>query len=126
MALGSRLQEVEDKVARERERQKRLKTAIEEAEEGRQETEERQDILNQLDQLKQESTQLQEQLKQYKENDPQLHQKKENAARVAKDAANRWTESVWEIQSFCVNRFGMERSLFDKTFGIKDDFDTIE
>lgn len=49
----------------------------------------------------------------------------EHAAQIAKDAANRWTENVWEMQSYCVNKFGIDRTAFDQQFGIPDDFDTI-
>ncbi|KAI8351539.1 meiotic nuclear division protein 1, partial [Blakeslea trispora] len=113
-------------VTKEKSRQEQLRKAVKEAEEDREETEERQQLLTELDQLNTISADLRKALEQYKQNDPQLYQKKASAANTAKEAANRWTENVWEIQSFCVNRFGMERALFDKTFGIQEDFDTIE
>lgn len=49
----------------------------------------------------------------------------EKAAQIAREAANRWTENIWEMQSYCVNNFGIERSAFDQQFGLKDDFDTV-
>ena len=52
-----------------------------------------------------------------------LHTGQESA--VAKEAANRWTENVFSIKSWCKNRFGIEESKLDQQFGIPEDFDYL-
>ena len=44
---------------------------------------------------------------------------------VAKEAANRWTENVFSIKSWCKNRFSVEESKLDQQFGIPEDFDYL-
>lgn len=44
---------------------------------------------------------------------------------LAKEAANRWTENVFAVKSWCKNRFGLEESSIDKQFNIPDDFDYL-
>lgn len=121
----NKLSDLETKLNKEVERGERLKQSIEEAKIDREESEERTLLLEQLNKEKKRAKELNEELQKYKDNDPAAYKAKENAAKVAKDAANRWTENVWEIQSYCVNNFNMQRSDFDKQFGIDDSFDTI-
>ncbi|KAI8057555.1 meiotic nuclear division protein 1, partial [Gilbertella persicaria] len=124
-AKTNRLKDLQQKVNKENERKTKLEKSIEEAQQDRQPSDKREQVLSELEQLEQEAKALLKEIQQYKDNDPTLYEKKEHAAQIAKEAANRWTESVWEIQSYCVNKFGMERAVFDQTFGIKDDFDTL-
>lgn len=35
------------------------------------------------------------------------------------------TENIWALESYCVNKFGMDRRDFEKAFGVPDDFDTL-
>lgn len=122
----NKLKVLSQQVDDQKEKKKKLEQLIQEASKDRQESQERTQLLSELKQEQTTTKELQLELQKYVENDPELYHKKEKAAKVAKEAANRWTESIWEMQSYCVNKFGMERQLFDQTFGIKDDFDTIE
>ncbi|CAO3623869.1 unnamed protein product [Mucor fragilis] len=122
----NKLQDLTSSVEKQEEKKKRLEQLIQEATQDRQKTEERAQLLAELEQDQKTNRELQAELQKYKENDPELYHKKEKASKVAKEATNRWTESIWEMQSYCVNKFGMERQLFDQTFGIKDDFDTVD
>jgi hypothetical protein len=135
-------------VKKETDRKEKLTESIEESKVGREPTEERQVLMKELEEQKKISKALTAELQNYQHNDPELFQAKgicshfkriyiranviitnmiciEKAAKIAKEAANRWTENIWEMQSYCINQFGMERKLFDQQFGIKDDFDTI-
>lgn len=122
----NKLQDLTSSVKKQEEKKEKLEQLIQEATQNRQETEERAQLLAELKQEQNTTRELQAELQKYKENDPELYHKKEKASKIAKEATNRWTESIWEMQSYCVNKFGMERQLFDQTFGIKDDFDTID
>ncbi|EIE77841.1 hypothetical protein RO3G_02545 [Rhizopus delemar RA 99-880] len=109
----------------EEERQKRLQNEISEAKETRQDTEERQKVLMELKEAKERNEELEKELSKYKENDPVLHEKKEKAAKIAKEAANRWTENIWEIESYCVNNYNMDRTVFKQSFDIPEDLDVL-
>lgn len=41
------------------------------------------------------------------------------------DAANRWTENVFAVKSWCKSKFGCEESVIDQQFGIPEDFDYL-
>ncbi|KAG0321257.1 hypothetical protein BGZ99_004045 [Dissophora globulifera] len=43
----------------------------------------------------------------------------------AKEAANRWTENIFIFQSYCVGKFNVDRSEFNKNFNISDEMDTL-
>jgi len=45
---------------------------------------------------------------------------------VAFEAANRWTDNVFCIRSWCQKRFSVEAKDFDKQFGISEDFDYLQ
>ncbi|CEP11690.1 hypothetical protein [Parasitella parasitica] len=122
----NKLDNLSQNVDNQKERKNILEKSIKEASRDRQESEERSQLLTELKQEQSLTKELQLELQKYAENDPEIYHKKQKASEIAKEAANRWTESIWEIQSYCVNKFGMERQLFDQTFGIEDDFDTID
>ncbi|KAI9281017.1 meiotic nuclear division protein 1 [Sporodiniella umbellata] len=125
-ANQTKLDTLQKQVEQEKETKARLEAEVEKAKESRKETEERESLLKELEELKATHQALQTELATYQDNDPVLHAKKEKAAQVAKEAANRWTENIWEIESYCVNRFHMERSVFKKSFDIPDDFDVLD
>nr|XP_035111500.1 meiotic nuclear division protein 1 homolog [Callithrix jacchus] len=58
--------------------------------------------------------------------DPQVVEEIRQANKVAKEAANRWTDNVFAIKSWAKREFGFEENKIDKTFGIPEDFDYID
>ena len=47
----------------------------------------------------------------------------ERQAAVALDSANRWTDNIYTLKSWCVKKFNLPSSTFDKQFGIDESFD---
>ncbi len=47
-------------------------------------------------------------------------------AQVAQDAANRWTDNVFTIRSWLVDKFNVESNMLNKRFGIPEDFDYVD
>lgn len=45
---------------------------------------------------------------------------------VALEAANRWTDNVFAIKSWCSKKFNIQGKDIDKQFGIPEEFDYIE
>lgn len=85
----------------------------------------RTEILTQLEQQQQLQEKNDAELLRYRECDPAVLRAKAKVAQIAKDAANRWTDNVFAIQSHCVDKFGIEKNEFNRNFGINDDFDSI-
>ena len=121
----NKLSELEAKLQKETERKTKLTQSIEESKSGREDSQERAELLQKLKEQQALSKELNQELKKYQDNDPVAYKEKVKSVAIAKEAANRWTENIWEIKSYCINNFGMEASLFDQQFGMKDDFDTL-
>ncbi|KAF9090566.1 Meiotic nuclear division protein 1 [Mortierella sp. GBA35] len=82
-------------------------------------------MLKQLREAEELDAQCQKELKQYSDNDPTLIDAQKKYSQVAKDAANRWTENIFTFQSYCVDKFNVDRQEFNKNFGIPEDLDTL-
>lgn len=118
-ALNSQLSEGSQKHAD-------LQKSIEKARVGRQETEERAMLAKELSSFRDQRQQLKAEVEKYRECDPQVVEEIREANKVAKEAANRWTDNIFAIKSWAKRKFGFEESKIDKNFGIPEDFDYID
>ncbi|KAJ3040701.1 Meiotic nuclear division protein 1 [Rhizophlyctis rosea] len=64
-------------------------------------------------------------LEQFRDCDPAVLEAKELATTLAKDAANRWTDNIFALQSYCSRNFNITSQQFSEQFGIPEDFDSI-
>eukprot|EP00118_Oscarella_pearsei_P004520 m.19549 g.19549 ORF g.19549 m.19549 type:complete len:206 (+) comp27853_c0_seq2:62-679(+) len=96
------------------------------ARQGKDDTEERKKTLEELQLASAKKKELSAELEIYKDLDPEIIKEKENVAGTAKEAANRWTDNVFGIKSWCKKKFGIEGSDIDKNYGIPTDFDYLE
>ncbi|XP_054340812.1 meiotic nuclear division protein 1 homolog isoform X4 [Pongo pygmaeus] len=103
-----------------------LQKSIEKAKIGRCETEERTRLAKELSSLRDQREQLKAEVEKYKDCDPQVMEEIRQANKVAKEAANRWTDNIFAIKSWAKRKFGFEGNKIDKTFGIPEDFDYID
>lgn len=63
----------------------------------------------------------------YNENDtPENWEKMRDDVKKLHEAANRWTDNVFTIKSWCKKKLNCEDSLLDKQFRIPEDFDYVE
>lgn len=67
----------------------------------------RNELLQELNNLKSEEKKIDEVIEQYKYNDPEEIQKIEKEIEYIREHANRWTDNVWSIKSFLVKKKGM-------------------
>ena len=79
--------------------------AIVEAEKGRETSEEREKLLAALETEKQENKRLEGRLKEFAENDPAVLEAMAKEATQAVEAANRWTDNIYSIQSWIRKKF---------------------
>lgn len=99
---------------------------IEKVNVGRQNTENRAKLTKELDELRKEKIQLKAEVEKYQECDPEVVEEIRKLNKIARDAANRWTDNVFTVKSWAKKKFGFENKQIDKTFGIPEDFDYID
>ena len=121
--------------------------AIVEAQKDRVTSDEREKLLTALETEKQENNRLQCRLQEFAENDPEVLEAMAKEATQAVEAANRWTDNIYSIQSWIRKKFpsveqvsnamaGFVRfevqfmflfqSTFNKQFGVPEDLDYLE
>ena len=95
--------------------------------------------MRELASLEQENKKFVTELEKYKELDPDAFEKNskyftflvyfllvEKDLSVCKEGANRWTDNIFSLQSFCANKFNIARNDFGSQFGIPEEFDYVE
>lgn len=83
-------------------------------------------ILNEITDLELEIGTLKKRLEEHKENDPAKFEAMRSKTEAIKNAANRWTDNIFAVKSWCKKKFLIEDSVLDKQFGIPEDFDYID
>ncbi|KAJ2443001.1 Meiotic nuclear division protein 1, partial [Coemansia sp. RSA 2440] len=121
----NKMMQLEKELAQMQAKQKELGDLIANAQLGREHTEERGNLVEEMTETEALWSGQQEELKQFKECDPVLMHRKKEEAGVAKDAANRWTDNVFIIQSWVRDKFNMDMDEFNKFFGIPAEFDSV-
>ncbi|CAO3681809.1 unnamed protein product [Umbelopsis ramanniana] len=121
----NKVDELQEAIAELEEKNAALEKEIANALSIREPSDMRTEILSHLEKERLVQEKNEQELLRYRECDPAVIRAKDKAARAAKDAANRWTDNVFTIQSHCVDKFGIEKSEFNRNFGISDEFDNI-
>ncbi|KAI8608783.1 Mnd1 family-domain-containing protein [Chytriomyces sp. MP71] len=119
------LEEVEEQMTKLKKRNVELDESIENAQVGREETVERTALLASVQDAKDLQKSMKAELVQFKDCDPALIDAKNKAAEIAKVAANRWTDNMFSLQSYCCNQFNMASADFNKHFSVPADFDNL-
>ncbi|PRP81228.1 GAJ protein-like [Planoprotostelium fungivorum] len=101
-----------------------LKNSISEATKGREESDERSAKIARLTELEKENAELKKKLALYADNDPGLINAMEKDSENYKLAANRWTDTIWTLKSYCAN-MGVDGSSFEQNFEIPSNFDYV-
>lgn len=121
-----RVSELNNKVNEARKKMKTLEEQIVEAQAGREDSEERKEILKELAENKVILKDLKSQIEKYKDCDPEVLEQVKKQIVAFKEAANRWTDNIFAIKSWCKNKFFIEESVLNKQFEIPEDLDYIE
>ncbi|CAL1273293.1 unnamed protein product [Larinioides sclopetarius] len=105
---------------------KRLDTQLTEAKCGREDSVARDGVLAELNKYRKEVVDVKEKIEKYKDCDPQVLEDVKKQIEISKEAANRWTDNIFAIKSWCKNKFFIEESVLNKQFGIPEELDYIE
>ncbi|KAL7646460.1 UNVERIFIED_CONTAM: hypothetical protein RMT77_003373 [Armadillidium vulgare] len=116
--LENSLKDVESKIEISKKEMENLKI-------GREDTSEREAILERLSEVQSERNDLESQLHKSEGCHPDLIKKYKEEAQIALDAANRWTDNIFAIKSWCKKKFFIEESTLNKQFNIPDDLDYL-
>ncbi|XP_045138018.1 meiotic nuclear division protein 1 homolog isoform X1 [Portunus trituberculatus] len=116
--MNSKLQEVDKKV-------KISVSKVEQAKVGREEDEARTEALASLKELQETQNKLQIEIQKYRESDPEVLAQMKESIQVAQAAANRWTDNIFNIKSWCKNKFHIEEEMLNKQFSIPEELDYI-
>ncbi|XP_068647213.1 meiotic nuclear division protein 1 homolog isoform X2 [Aristolochia californica] len=95
---------------------------------GRENSDEREVVLKELQAIEQKHNQLKEEMALFADNDPAALESMKNATEVAHTAANRWTDNIFTLQQWCSNNFPEAKEQLEhmyKEVGISDEFDYL-
>lgn len=128
-AANNRKRKINDlniKVSEARKKIKKIEDQVAEAQSGREDSDQRKNILKELSENKNTLIELKNKIEKYKDCDPEIleHMKKQIVS--YKEGANRWTDNVFAIKSWCKNKFFIEESTLNKQFEIPEDLDYLE
>ncbi|KOX69898.1 Meiotic nuclear division protein 1 like protein [Melipona quadrifasciata] len=115
-AVEQRISEASKKIVEAEFKLQKLKEACEKEKIGKEDTEERQILLRELEELKAKEDQLKQQIAKFSDADPEKY----------KEATNIWTDNIFAIQSWCKNKFDISEGCLNKQFNIPDDLDYKE
>ncbi|CAG5126490.1 unnamed protein product, partial [Candidula unifasciata] len=101
-------------------KKQQLAETLKQAKVGKEDSEERQDVIEELNKRRTEREHIQKELEKYKECDPEVLKKIGDEANEAKEAI------TYSTKAWIKNKFSFEESVIDKQFGIPADFDYVE
>ncbi|XP_033114051.1 meiotic nuclear division protein 1 homolog [Anneissia japonica] len=102
------------------------KKKIQEAVKGKEDSDERTDVLKELQEKEKRLAEVSAELERFRDCDPEVMDNMKKESKTALEAANRWTDNIFSIQSWCRKKFSIETKKLNKQFGIPEDFDYIE
>ncbi|CAK9136282.1 unnamed protein product [Ilex paraguariensis] len=111
---------------------KRLVELVEQSDalkKGREESDEREEALDELKAIEQKYNELKGEMGQYADNDPAAFEAMKEAIKVGHAAANRWTDNIFTLRQWCTNNFPQAKEQLEHLYneiGITDDFDYLE
>eukprot|EP00043_Microstomoeca_roanoka_P015577 m.156134 g.156134 ORF g.156134 m.156134 type:complete len:205 (-) comp16289_c2_seq1:174-788(-) len=118
--------DLDEKIAALKQKKEDLQARIAEARTTRQETPKRAKLLEELEEERQKEANLDAELKVYADCDPEMLEGRKQDTKKAKEAANRWTDNVFAIRSWCQRKFAIDLKMLDKQFGVPEDLDYVE
>lgn len=116
---------LKDELKRVQETRTKGEAQLSEAAAQREDSKDRDDLLEKYNELEEARRVAASKLEMHRANDPKLLAQKRTDATKAKQAANRWTDNIFSLQSYCSSHFAIERSQFNEQFSIPEDFDYI-
>lgn len=83
------------------------------------------ETLREVEKLEEIKARLEAELNVKQENDPSNLDEMRRQIEPVKEAANRWTDNIFAVKSWCKKKFMIEDKVLNKQFGIPEDLDYI-
>lgn len=83
----------------------------------------RSEKLRRLEEIAKEKAKIESEMETLKENDPQVLADLEKEFKFVQEAANRWTDNIFNCKSYLVKKRNIDKKEANRILGIKDDFD---
>jgi hypothetical protein len=123
----SRMSELNDKLAALVAKNADLDTKITEVTSGREDSDDRTALLEELTTLEAKRSLLRSQVKRYEGCDPEVLERLGDETKLAKESANRWTDNIYSVHSWIGKKFpSINVSDLNKQFNIPEDLDYVE
>lgn len=103
-----------------------LQSEIQQLEPGREPCEERTKLDSEIETFSQQLAQIRKECSKYEQFDPAQIKKTQEQIVTAKDAANRWTDNIFQLRSWAVKTCNIDPKAFNEAFQISEDFDYFE
>ncbi|KCZ81108.1 hypothetical protein H312_01474 [Anncaliia algerae PRA339] len=104
---------------------KNISIKIEEESKARKDKE-REVLINEYEKLKEKENEFINELKQYEKCDPVVFNEKKLKIISIKNDINKYIDYIYELQSYCSNKFNMDTSTFNQNFNIPEDMDYVQ
>ncbi|XP_031354721.1 meiotic nuclear division protein 1 homolog isoform X2 [Photinus pyralis] len=118
--------ELEDQLAEANKKLKLTVDSITELKSGCDNSRERNGYLDEIMELEIQKKVLDKDMEKYADCNPITLRRMQEQTTKLKEAANRWTDNVFNVKSWCKRKFNMEDQELDKQFGIPADFDYVD
>ena len=120
-----KLDDLQTKLETSSKKLKLINKSLEEVEANKDNVEDLSDLIKQVEQLQEHRDKLQSELKTQSENNPLNLSEMKSETQPVKEAANRWTDNVFAVKSWCKKKFMIEDKVLNKQFGIPEDLDYL-
>ena len=120
------MESLKKEVKEKEEKLEKLKDTREEEKVGREDTEERRQLLTTIAEKQNKLDEMRKELQKHAEFDPDLYDSLAESTKVAQNAVTRWTDNIFQLESWIRNKFNMERKDFYQRFQIPEDIDYLE
>ncbi len=123
----AKLSDAQEKLEAIKSKSRDLDESLKSATSGREESEDRSAILEELAELKAKRDDLVTTIKKYEGCDPDVLEQMNVNIKVAREAVNRWTDNIYAIQSWIGKKFpAVNINDLNKQFDIPEDLDYVE
>jgi len=123
---NNRMNTLQEKLAEYEKKLASVEKNIKAAQAVRVDNDHRRQVLQELKQLTEEHEKAAIELESLKDNDPELLEKIASEIEESKEAANKWTDNLFQLKSWIKKKFPIDEKQIDKQFGIPEDLDYVE
>lgn len=125
-SLENRIAEAKRRIVEAEFRLRKLQEEIEKEKAGKEDSEEKEILLTEIEELKKKEDDLHGHIAKFNDVNPEEIAKSARQSELYKDAANTWTDNIYAIQTWCRNKFNIETECLNKQFNIPEDLEYVE